>query len=269
MPRKVILITGASSGIGLATALRLARAGHIVYGGARRTAPMQPIVDAGGHALGLDVTNDASMTAAVDHLIDREGRIDVLINNAGYASYGAVEDIPMNEARRQLEVNIFGLARMTQLVMPHMRAAGGGRIINISSVGGTIWTPLGAWYHLTKWGVEGFTNAMRIEAAPHGIDMILVAPGFIRTDFGNVLQENLDKVSKGGAYEDMAAALVASEGTTRMSGPEDVARALQRAVEDANPKAMYRAGAMARLMPFLARVLPRRAFDGIMKRALG
>ena len=153
--KKVILVTGASSGIGLATALKLVAEGHVVYGGARRTAAMAPIEAAGGHVLSLDVGDEASMTAAVDTILDREGRIDVLVNNAGYAVYGAVEDVPIADARHQFEVNLFGLARMIQLVLPGMRERRSGTIINISSMGGTIYTPLGAWYHATKHAVEG------------------------------------------------------------------------------------------------------------------
>lgn len=262
---KVVLVTGASSGIGLATALELIKGGYAVIGGARRVEAMEAIVAAGGEALALDVTDDASMVVAEDAIIAKHGRIDALVNNAGYGSYGAVEDVPMEEGRRQLEVNVFGLARMTQLVLPHMRAQGSGRIVNISSIGGTIWTPLGAWYHGTKWFVEGFTNAMRFEVTPFGIDMILVAPGLIETGFGGVVAETLGKTSMEGPYSELAGKL-ARAGTdgARMSPPEVIAKTIRKALDARRPRTLYRAGAMGRLLPFLARILPNRWFDRLV-----
>ena len=262
---KVVLVTGASSGIGQATALELIKAGYTVYGGARRVDAMAPLVDAGGKALSLDVTDDASMVAAVDAIIAAEGKIDALVNNAGYGSYGAVEDVPMNEGRRQLEVNVFGLARMTQLVLPHMREARSGRIINISSIGGTVWTPLGAWYHGTKWFVEGFTNAMRFEVEPFGIKMIIVAPGLIDTGFSGGVADTLGKTSMEGPYSELAGKLSASSNDpSSWSQPVVIAKAIRQALGDRKPKTLYRAGAMSRLLPFLARTLPNRWFDRLV-----
>lgn len=144
LQRPVVLLTGASSGIGYDVAPLLVRYGYIVYGAARRVEKIEELASEGVKALSLDVTDEASMEAAVQQIIDAEGRIDVLINNAGYGSYGAIEDVPIDEARRQFEVNLFGLARLTQLVLPHMRARGSGRILNISSMAGRITSPLGA-----------------------------------------------------------------------------------------------------------------------------
>src|SRR5512145_1253867 len=166
MDHKVALVTGASSGIGEATALELLARGFVVYGAARRVARMQGIADRGGRILELDVTDDDSMRAAIDTILAERGRIDVLVNNAGYGSYGALEDVPIDEARRQFEVNVFGLARITQLVTPHMRAQRSGRIINISSIGGKFYEPFGAWYHATKFAVEGFSDSLRMELRP-------------------------------------------------------------------------------------------------------
>ena len=267
MEKTVVLITGASSGIGLRTAIDLANAGYTVYGGARRVDPMQPIVEAGGSALALDVTDDASMQAAVDLVIEQEGRIDVLVNNAGYGLYGAVEDIPMDDARRQIETNIIGLARMTQLVLPHMRAQESGRVINLSSIGGTIHTPLGAWYHGTKWFVEGFTNSLRLEVEDKGILPILIAPGLIDTGFGNVVGELVQRFSGEGAYKTLANKL-ANATEVKMSEPQVISDAIRRAIQDRKPKTIYRAGKYARLLPTLRRILPHRWFDKVVMMAV-
>ena len=154
----VVLITGASSGIGEAIALLLQQHGHVVYAGARRTDRMAALAEQGISTHALDVTDDASTSAMIQTIIDEQGRIDTLINNAGYGSYGSVEDVPISEGRSQFDVNLFGLARLTQLVIPHMRAAGRGRIINMASMGGHFGEPLGAWYHATKFAVEGLSD---------------------------------------------------------------------------------------------------------------
>jgi NADP-dependent 3-hydroxy acid dehydrogenase YdfG len=261
MNSKVVLTTGASSGIGLAAAVMLARAGHRVWGGARRIEQMQPLVEAGGHALPLDVTDEASMQAAVDSVLKAEGRLDVLINNAGYGLYGAVEDVPLEDARRQIETNVMGLARMTQLVLPTMRAQKTGRILNVSSMGGTIHTPLGAWYHGTKFFVEGFTNSMRLEVGPLGIDMVLIAPGGIDTGFNGIIGEQVKRHSGTGPYAWLARNLTNAAKPGAGSSPEVVARAIRTAVESPRPRTIYRMGQYGRLLPFLRRALPDRWFD--------
>ncbi|TNE64953.1 oxidoreductase [Celeribacter ethanolicus] len=260
---KVILVTGASSGIGLQTALDLLKQGHIVYGCARRIERMEPIRAAGGHVLALDVSDDDSMCDAVDELLYSEGRIDVLINNAGFATYGAVEDISMDTARHQIEVNILGPARMTQLVLPQMRKQKSGRIINISSIGGTIHTPLGAWYHGTKFFVEGFTNAMRLEVEDKGIFMVLIAPGFIDTGFSGVLAKELDRNEKAPAYKPLYDALRHTNATPG-SPPSVISEVISRAISDVKPKTVYRAGKYSKLLYLLRRTLPHRMFDGMM-----
>ncbi|MGL5066248.1 MAG: oxidoreductase [Sarcina sp.] len=179
--KKVALITGASSGIGFDTAIELQKKGYIIYGAARRVDRLETLKKNGINVIALDVTNEESMVKCVETILAKEGRIDVLVNNAGYGSFGAIEDVSMEEARRQVEVNVFGLARMTQLVLPSMRANKYGKIVNISSMAGKMHTPFGGWYHATKFAVEGFSDCLRMEVAEFGIDVILVEPGGIKT----------------------------------------------------------------------------------------
>ena len=197
----------------------------------------------------MDVTDDASMVAGVERVIAERGRIDVLVNNAGYGSYGAVEDVPIDEARRQFEVNVFGLARLTQLVTPHMRGAqGSGRIINISSIGGKFYEPLGAWYHATKFAVEGFSDSLRVELAPFGIDVVIIEPGPIRTEWNEISRESLTETSRGGAYEEHGRAtsgtvLERADTSRLMSSPPDVvAKKIVKAATAGNPRARYPVG---------------------------
>jgi short-subunit dehydrogenase len=194
MTKKVALVTGASSGIGEATARQLQKAGFIVYGAARRTDRMSDLAASGVHTLARRHQRDLGrQRGRRDHR--GEGRIDVLVNNAGYGSYGALEDVPMEEARAQIEVNVFGLARLTQLVLPHMRAQRSGTIVNISSMGGRFATPMGAWYHASKYAVEGLSDALRLEVKRFGIDVVLIEPGSIRTDWGAIAAGKLRATS--------------------------------------------------------------------------
>src|SRR5215207_8037324 len=164
----VALITGASSGIGEATAVELLRRGFTVYGAARRVDRMAALADRGVHVIEMDVTDDASMTSGVERVIREQGRIDVLVNNAGYGSYGALEDVPIDEGRRQFEVNVIGAIRLAQLVLPHMRGQHSGTIVNVTSMGGKIYTPLGGWYHGTKFALEALSDCLRLEVKPFG-----------------------------------------------------------------------------------------------------
>ena len=177
MTTRVALVTGGSSGIGEHTARLLQEAGFTTYAVARRVERMQALADAGVTTFALDVTDPAAVTAAVDLAVAEFGRIDVLVNNAGYGSRGAFEEFTEEQIRAQFEVNVFGLARLTQLVTPHMRAQRSGRIINISSIGGKFYEPFGAWYHATKFAVEGFSDSLRMDCAPFGIQVVLIEPG--------------------------------------------------------------------------------------------
>jgi hypothetical protein len=167
---KIALVTGASAGIGEATARALVAAGYKVFAGARRLDRMAGLAALGATLLKLDLTDDASIVAAIEAIKSGAGRIDVLVNNAGYGSYGALEDVPLDEARRQFDVNVFGLARLCQLVLPIMRAQKSGKIVNVTSIGGKIWEPLGSWYHATKFAVEGLSDCLRVEVGHFGID---------------------------------------------------------------------------------------------------
>ena len=215
MSDRVALVTGASSGIGEATARRLRAAGFTTYAVARRVDRMAGLAEEGVHTFAMDVTDDASMVAGIHRIVAENGRIDVLVNNAGYGSYGAVEDVPIDEARRQFEVNVFGLARLVQLVVPHMREQKSGRIINISSIGGKFYEPLGAWYHATKFAVEGFSDSLRLELAPFGIHVVIVEPGPIITEWNTLARDNLVETSRGGAYEERAHRVSANHGARR------------------------------------------------------
>ena len=273
MKQKVILLTGASSGIGYDTATRLARQGHKVYGAARRIDKMQPLKKLGVTPIKMDVTDDASMIAGVNAVLEAEGRIDVLVNNAGYGYFGAIENVSMEEARKQLEVNVFGLARLTQLVIPHMRQQGSGRIVNLASIAGKLALYFGGWYHVSKFAVEGFSDALRMELKPFGIDVVIIEPGGIRTDWGVIAADHLAESSKGTVYEQAALneANAMKYTYTRaklLSNPSVIAKAICKGVNKRHPKARYRTGMGSHSLVFLHWLLPSKWWDGLM-RSLG
>ncbi|MDJ1480882.1 oxidoreductase [Cytophagaceae bacterium YF14B1] len=248
--QKVALITGASSGMGKSTAHILHSQGYIVYGAARRMEEMNDLKAKGIGIVSLDLTNEDSIFNAVDTILKKEGRIDILINNAGYGSYGAVEDVPLEEARRQFEVNLFGMARLTQLVLPSMRKHSYGRIVNISSMGGKIYTPMGAWYHATKHAVEGWSDCLRLEVKAFGIDVVIVEPGGIKTPWGIIAADNLEKTSGNGAYADFAnkAAQVTRKtySGNQLTDVEILGKTIAKAATDKKPKTRYVKGYMAK-----------------------
>ena len=268
---QVALITGASSGIGEATALELARRGFIVYGAARRVDRMSALAARGVRVIEMDVTDDASMTSGVERVLGEQGRIDVLVNNAGYGSYGALEDVPLDEARRQFEVNVFGLARLTQLVLPHLRAQHSGRIVNVSSIGGKMYEPLGAWYHATKFAVEGLSDSLRVELEPHGVHVIVIEPGAIRTEWGGISAESALTRSGDTAYSAQAQALARIYGVADRPGvgadPRVVAVAIGRAVTARRPRTRYAVPTSAKAILLARRLLSDRAFDAVITRA--
>ena len=270
---RTALVTGASSGIGEDTARRLQALGCIVYGAARRTDRLQALAADGIRPLSMDVTDDASMTAGANRILEETGRIDILVNNAGYGSYGAIEDVPIDEARRQFEVNVFGLGRLTQLVTPHMRAQGSGTIINVSSMGGRLTTPLGGWYHATKYAVEALSDALRMELRPFGIDVVVVEPGAIRTAWWPIAADHLEATAEGSAYADqiraVAGAMRSESNQRRYSPPEVIARTVGRIVTAHHPRTRYAVGFMAKPLIAARRILPDRAFDQLIGAAFG
>ena len=271
MTVKVALVTGASSGIGDATARRLAQLGYTVYAVARRADRMAALKERGIRTGAADVTDDAALVALVDKIISETGRIDVLVNNAGYGSYGALEDVPIAEARRQFDVNVFALARLIQLVLPHMRAQRDGYIVNISSIGGKIWEPLGSWYHATKFAVEGLSDSVRAEVAGFGIKVIVIEPGAIRTEWAAISADNLEAASAGTPYREQArfvsGTLRATDKSRLTSGPAVVANAIARAVQSPRPRTRYAVGGGARSILFAQRLLTDRGFDRFIRTA--
>ena len=266
---KVILITGASSGIGYDTAVALAQQGHKVYAAARRVDRMEPLRQYGIVPLKMDVTDEASMKEGVKTLLDAEGRMDVLINNAGYGYFGAVENVSMDDARNQLEVNVFGLARLCQLVLPTMRAQHSGRIINTASVAGRSVFYYGGWYHVSKYAVESLSDAMRMELKPFGIDVVIIEPGAIKTNWGIIAADHLIESSKGTAYEQTGTMLANNLRnmylSNTISDPAVVRKAIVRAVNARRPCTRYRIGRMANAIVFFHWLLPTRWWDAFLR----
>ena len=265
MKEKVILLTGASSGIGFSAAQLLARAGHKVYGAARRLSEMEPLRADGVVPLYLDVTDEASCRAAVEQVLAAEGRIDVLVNNAGFGYFGALETVPLEDARRQMEVNVFGLARLTQLVLPGMRGRRSGRVVNVASIAGKIILYFGGWYHVSKFAVEAYSDALRMEMKPFGVDVSIIEPGGIRTPWGGIAADHLADSTRGTAYEKDGAAeadfLRKAYGMKVLTGPQVVARAILRAATARRPRVRYRVGLGSSSLIWLHHLLPARWWD--------
>lgn len=267
---RTALVTGASSGIGEATVRALLADGYRVYAAARRLERMAELETLGAEILFVDLADEPSIVSAMHAVTTTAGRLDVLVNNAGYGLYGAVEDVPLAEARRLFEVCLFGLARLCQLALPVMRSQKAGRIVNIGSMGGRFGEPFGGWYHAAKFAVEGLSDCLRMEAAPFGVRVILVEPGTIRTEFNRTAAGNLMRASGESAYAPYARRhanmLAFNESSFVPSPPEGVARTVLRAVRARSPKARYPTGAAARPMLLLRRLAPDRVFDNIMWR---
>jgi NAD(P)-dependent dehydrogenase (short-subunit alcohol dehydrogenase family) len=271
---KAVLISGCSSGIGRASALQLVRSGWTVYASARRLESIADLAQAGCRTLALDVTDEGSMRAAVDAVVAAEGAVGVLINNAGYSQSGAIETVPMQAVRRQFETNVFGLVRLTQLVLPGMRAQGWGRIVNVGSMGGRLSFPGAGHYHATKYALEAISDALRFELRGFGIDVILLEPGLITTDFGEAASASMAALED--SHEDpyahfntsvAAATRDAYEGPMRHlgGGPERVAKVIERALGRRRPPSRIRITASAKLSIATRRLLSDRAWDAAMR----
>lgn len=266
---KVILITGASSGIGFDAAKTLAQQGYCVFAAARRTELMEPLKAYGVHVIKMDVTDEKTMQDGVETVIQYMGHIDVLINNAGYGYFGAIENVPIEEARRQLEVNVFGLARLTQLVLPYMRQQKSGRIINTSSIAGKMVFYMGGWYNVTKYSVEAFSDALRMEMKPYGIDVIKIEPGAIKTDWGIIAARHLKESSEGTAYEATGSQWAHNMDwfykTNLLSSPSVITKAIVRAVNSRHPKARYCRGRFSIIGRIAHAIMPARWWDALMR----
>lgn len=266
--KKVILITGASSGMGKETAQKLIREGHTVYTVARRIDQMQDLKVLGGFPMQMDITNETEIDSVVDTIIRKEGKIDVLWNNAGYGLYGSVEEIPIAEARKQFEVNLFGLALLTQKIIPLMRNAKSGTIINTSSMGGKIYTPMGAWYHATKHALEGWSDCLRLELEPFGINVVVLEPGAIASEWGKVMVGHLSGFSGQGAYkpivDKLSATMKKNEKPGASSKPSVIADAITSIVNARRPKTRYRVGKFAKPLVWMRLYLGDRLFDKVI-----
>jgi len=269
---KAVLITGCSTGIGRSTAEHLAARGWTVYATARRPESIADLAQRGCRTLALDVCDEGSMRAAVTQIEQAEGAIGVLVNNAGYGQEGVFEEVPMTEVRRQFETNVFGLTRLTQLVLPGMRRQGWGKIVNLSSMGGKLTLPGGAFYHATKHAVEALSDALRFEVRGFGVDVIVIEPGPIKTQFGDTAINSLSSLSPPGSpYATFSAILQkkikeAYEGPMAMLalGPEAVAKVIEKAITATRPKTRYPVTAAARIFMSMRRWLPDRAFDAFL-----
>ncbi len=267
--QKVALVTGASSGIGKATALKLLADGLTVYVAARRVENMRDLEAKGAVILKMDITKEEDIVAVMNEIKKNYNGVDVLVNNAGYAIYGAVEDTTIEDARRQFEVNIFGLASLTQKVLPYMREKKTGIIINISSIGGKIYTPLGAWYYATKHALEGWSDSLRLELNPFGIDVVIIEPGLIVTEFGDVMSQPLLDRSGNTAYSKMAYSVAKAtkenyDKESASSSPSVIANVIAKAVKARKPKTRYVAGKLAKPLMFMRWLVSDKMFDKVI-----
>ena len=271
--RDPILITGCSSGIGKAMATMLVRAGHTVYATARRTETLAELQAAGARVLALDVTSEDSMAAAVEHIEAEHGRVGTLVNNAGYGEYGTIEEADLDRVRKMFETNVFGLARLTQLVLPGMRRAHRGRIINIGSMGGRMTFPVGGYYHATKYAVEAISDALRNEVRRFGIDVVLIEPGMTRTGFEDNVHSSVANGARTQADSPYAELLASNAANTSggysnplmATGPESVARVVLKALESEHPRSRYLLTPVAKAMVTARTLGGDRVWDTLVK----
>ncbi|MBL0725665.1 MAG: SDR family NAD(P)-dependent oxidoreductase [Alphaproteobacteria bacterium] len=268
--KKVALITGASSGMGEDFAKAMIEEGFEVYAVARRINKMKDLKKLGVKTIKMDISKEQDIISVVDKIVNNSGRIDVLINNAGFALKGAVEDVSIEDARYQFEVNIFGLAMLTKLVIPLMRAQKSGKIINISSIGGKTYAPLGAWYYSTKHALEGFSDCLRFELEPFGIDVVIIEPGVIKTELISTACNNLAANSKESAYSKLIDAMIKLMKKSDASAPSPsiITKLVIKAIRAKKPKTRYSAGKYATISLLSRRFFSDRAIDKVLKRTL-
>ena len=262
--QKVVLITGTAYGIGKSTAELLIDKGHIVYGGDILVEENLYLNDIGGTALEMDVTNQEHIDKAINQIISEQGRVDVLVNNAGLGVYGAIEDVSMEDIYYQYDVNLFGLARVTKAVLPYMREKQSGLIINISSVLGETYGPLAGWYLSTKHALEGWSDALRVELKEFDIDVVVVQPGAINTNFSNVTKTYIDKYRENSAYQHLYGEPITDTGNEVLSNQSDpivIAKVINKAMNARNPKTRYAAGAYSKIGIFLRKIMTDKMFD--------
>ena len=262
--QKVVLITGTAYGSGKSTAELLIDKGHIVYGGDILVEENLYLNDIGGTALEMDVTNQEHIDKAINQIISEQGRVDVLVNNAGLGVYGAIEDVSMEDIYYQYDVNLFGLARVTKAVLPYMREKESGLIINISSVLGETYGPLAGWYLSTKHALEGWSDALRVELKEFDIDVVVVQPGAINTNFSNVTKTYIDKYRENSAYQHLYGEPITDTGNEVLSNQSDpivIAKVINKAMNARNPKTRYAAGAYSKIGIFLRKIMTDKMFD--------
>lgn len=267
MKSKIILVTGASSGLGKMTAIKLRKQGHIVYAVARRVDSMKELEELGINIGYMDVTDDESIKKIVDDIVSRDGKIDVLINNAGYGSYGAVEDVSIEEAQRQFEVNVFGVARVSKIVLPHMREKRAGLVINISSVVGKVALPFMGWYSASKHAIEGLSDAMRIELEPFGVKVVIVEPGVVKTGFDGIVADDFANIDSD--YEEMGKkfkqSFIKMYASPKAPTGEVVAEQILKIVRSKNPKIRYRPTTDSKINLSARKILCDKVFDKLIK----
>ncbi|WP_461115461.1 oxidoreductase [Spirosoma jeollabukense] len=265
--KKTVLVTGASAGIGKATAIYLAQNGYTVYGAARRMEKMQDLKPYGIRPIALDITKEESIEGCISQILNEAGSIDILVNNAGFGAYGSIEDVSMADARYQLEVNVVGAMRVTQLVLPNMRENKYGKIVNISSVGGKIVFPLGGWYHATKFALEALSDSLRNEVREFGVDVIVVEPGATKSEWGPIATDSLLNVSGYTAYKGLAAKThnVFTQLSQNIAEPIVIAKLIKRGIEAIHPKTRYTTNQLAStVLLFLRKILSDKLMDRLI-----
>jgi len=271
MADKIAIVTGASSGIGRATALELVAQGYTVYAAARRTDKIVEAQVVGIEALYLDITSQEAIDKAIDTVMDEAGRIDLLVNNAGYGLMGTIEEVTAEEAQHQFDVNVFGLMNLTKKVLPIMRHQRSGTIINVSSIVGKFGMPTGGWYSASKHALEALSDALRIEMKPFGIRVCIIEPGAIKSEFAEIALEKSEAGNRSETYKQLTAKYKELAESSVKNAPDAyvVAKTISDAAASKNPKARYVVPGQAKMLLAAKGVLGDRLFDWMMTRQLG